>query len=218
MDGFDIDIDMETLRRLGAVRSALDGLEGDAAPAVAAVEHAGARLVKDGPAWRLMKLVAGALADAPSDELTPTSRLATAVAATLGCVEQFLISEDEGAAAESLIHQAAATLLVAVGRDPAEWNAVGGEGGVVAGSAGKTAANVAEATVASAAAEASETPDAPAGPPDPESVIPFDDMPEPLEPSLADALPDLDRIASLVIELEPTDRRGLGELRDAVAP
>lgn len=123
MDSFEID--MELLRLLGEVQKsvkecdAVDGLQ-TFLEALSAV-HGRAEKVNE-PAARLVRLIEMLSNEQPSESWTPTGHFSVSVLATLDCLEGFFTSTGD-AAAQELIHQAASTVLVAVGRDPAEWDA-----------------------------------------------------------------------------------------------
>ena len=123
MDSFEID--MELLRLLGEVQRSVGELDAEDGrqsflKALSAV-HGRAEKVSE-IAARLVRLIETLGSEQPPESLTPTGRFAVSVLATLDCLEGFLTSTGD-AAAQELIHQAASTVLVAVGRDPAEWDA-----------------------------------------------------------------------------------------------
>jgi two-component system, chemotaxis family, sensor kinase CheA len=113
------DIDMEFLRRLDGIRLAVRGLvDGSAAPVLTSI--ASAEESAEGMGGAILRLFAKCWSEAPTDDISATSRLATTTVAALECIEQSCVADDT-TTANTLINQAASTMLKATDRDQSEW-------------------------------------------------------------------------------------------------
>jgi two-component system chemotaxis sensor kinase CheA len=123
LDSFDID--MELLRRIGNIRRALEELdfEEPSSPTVldSALRQVWERLGDGHPELqKLLDLLGWAFTHAEDEQRRGDSSLVIGITAAVEAAEQSLFADDE-ADAGALLKQAGATLLLAMERDPAEW-------------------------------------------------------------------------------------------------
>ncbi len=120
-------IDMELLRRVGCVRQKLESLnpEDGRQELALALRSAAERSGDMELVLRFLHLLEMGADEADDDLLTPTSRFATAAAAALCGLEEFLINPDDPAS-EVVIKQGATTILLALGREESESEQMAG--------------------------------------------------------------------------------------------
>jgi two-component system, chemotaxis family, sensor kinase CheA len=106
-------IDMELLRRVGVARSAISALEGDVAGLAEALEHMLERSADLAPLTDFLTWLLDAVRGAPSEELTSSSRFATALVASLETMETYVFSAGEPGVQDAL-EQARSAMDLAV--------------------------------------------------------------------------------------------------------
>ncbi len=119
------EIDMDLLRRVGAIRTSLQTFQaGDpdtASPVLEALRGARARAGRTGSlADRLLAVMEQILERVASDPTTAPSHLPTALDAVMPALDEMVLAPWEAASLQ-LLDNAALSLMAAAGLDPAEW-------------------------------------------------------------------------------------------------